>query len=215
MTSTPWDVTADGLLPEGWEVRTKMYPSRDNRAVKVWVSPDGIQFRSWVKVQQHLRGQVDAVCETCGGADDEVHNEILLCDGRRCNKAFHQHCLPCTLTEVPAGDWLCPACESQPKSKKRRHGSSVDLSLAHGDPFATSVPAAPIKPAAHYFELHDTPGCVVWGCGGAGQLASGGDAQYMLACDTCGTRWQSTWWWEQLSGQTKEESEADAAESAA
>jgi len=192
--ATRCKTSIDPSLPEGWEVQTKFYPSKQNHPVKEWLAPNGRKFRSWSSVQQFLQGQQDAMCEWCGGGEDEANNEILLCDGRNCNRAHHQKCLPTPLLEVPAGDWLCPACESGegPRQKKRRLGSDAHAAAA------SSAPPAPIKLAAHYFESHRTPGCVVWGCDGAGQLASGGDAQYMLSCDTCGTRWQSTWWWEQL-----------------
>jgi len=56
----------------------------------------------------------DAVCEACGEGDDEAGNEILLCDGGGCEAAFHLRCLPVALSQVPLGDWLCPACASPP-----------------------------------------------------------------------------------------------------
>ena len=56
----------------------------------------------------------DAVCEACGDGDDEAGNEILLCDGEGCEAAFHLQCLPVALTQVPLGDWFCPACAGPP-----------------------------------------------------------------------------------------------------
>lgn len=38
--------------------------------------------------------------------DDE---KLILCD--ECNKAFHLFCLRPALYRIPAGEWLCPACQ--------------------------------------------------------------------------------------------------------
>lgn len=35
----------------------------------------------------------DERCAVCGDGDDAAGNEILLCDGNGCGKAYHQHCL--------------------------------------------------------------------------------------------------------------------------
>ena len=57
------------------------------------------------------RGEDDAPCHRCGVTWWEPDNEMLLCDGEGCAKAFHKHCLPRPLANVPDGDWLCPACD--------------------------------------------------------------------------------------------------------
>ena len=53
-----------------------------------------------------------ARCTVCGKADYDVHtNEILLCDGKGCERAHHMQCLPTPLGKVPEGDWFCPDCK--------------------------------------------------------------------------------------------------------
>lgn len=42
----------------------------------------------------------------CPPGDDE---KLILCD--ECNKAFHLFCLRPALYCIPAGEWLCPACQ--------------------------------------------------------------------------------------------------------
>ena len=43
----------------------------------------------------------------CGKADYDVHtNEILLCDGKGCERAHHMQCLPTPLGKGPEGDWF-------------------------------------------------------------------------------------------------------------
>ncbi|TRY93838.1 hypothetical protein DNTS_023763 [Danionella cerebrum] len=49
----------------------------------------------------------NARCKVCRrkGEDDK----LILCD--ECNKAFHLLCLRPALYRIPAGEWLCPACQ--------------------------------------------------------------------------------------------------------
>lgn len=37
-------------------------------------------------------------------------NELLLCDGDGCERAYHTRCLVPPLNKVPEGHWLCPEC---------------------------------------------------------------------------------------------------------
>ena len=53
----------------------------------------------------------DAVCEACARTLCSASNEMLLCDGEGCKKAYHMLCLPRPLASVPPGEWLCPSCE--------------------------------------------------------------------------------------------------------
>jgi hypothetical protein len=50
----------------------------------------------------------EAVCETCTSPNSTQQNPILLCD--YCDAGWHLQCLEPPLTEVPAGNWLCPRC---------------------------------------------------------------------------------------------------------
>ncbi len=38
---------------------------------------------------------------------------MLLCDGLKCDEAFHSFCLAIPLQIIPDGDWLCPMCIHQ------------------------------------------------------------------------------------------------------
>jgi hypothetical protein len=38
---------------------------------------------------------------------------MLLCDGLKCDEAFHSFCLAIPLQTIPDGDWLCPMCIHQ------------------------------------------------------------------------------------------------------
>ena len=53
--------------------------------------------------------EYDTPCEVCGDPDDSK-DQILLCDGKECNKGYHLKCIQ--LKKVPTGDWLCPSCRS-------------------------------------------------------------------------------------------------------
>jgi stage V sporulation protein K len=50
-------------------------------------------------------------CEVCGGLLPFDDNPIILCDGSRCNKAFHIKCLTPPLNAVPEGDFFGPCCQ--------------------------------------------------------------------------------------------------------
>lgn len=50
-------------------------------------------------------------CEVCGGLLPFEDNPIVLCDGSRCNKAYHIKCLKPPLSEVPEGDFFGPCCQ--------------------------------------------------------------------------------------------------------
>lgn len=48
-------------------------------------------------------------CEECG-ITDPGDDEMLLCDGKGCSRAYHMLCLKPPLGSVPEGEWLCPIC---------------------------------------------------------------------------------------------------------
>jgi hypothetical protein len=53
-------------------------------------------------------------CAVCGSKDsNEDGNDILLCDRKGCNKAFHQKCLSPVVTDCgePDDDWYCHRCQ--------------------------------------------------------------------------------------------------------
>ncbi|TMS07578.1 Tyrosine-protein kinase BAZ1B [Larimichthys crocea] len=56
--------------------------------------------------------------------DDE---KLILCD--ECNKAFHLFCLRPVLYRIPAGEWLCPACQptvARRGSRSRNYNQDTD-----------------------------------------------------------------------------------------
>lgn len=64
-------------------------------------------------------GEIDNAhirCAGCSNIESSDDNDILLCDGELCTKAYHVGCLPVKGTfdaeELPDDvGWLCPACD--------------------------------------------------------------------------------------------------------
>ncbi|KAH9542764.1 hypothetical protein CY35_13G024400 [Sphagnum magellanicum] len=52
--------------------------------------------------------EVCSVCKFAGAGE-----MMLLCDGLKCDEAFHSFCLAIPLQTIPDGDWLCPMCIHQ------------------------------------------------------------------------------------------------------
>ena len=55
-------------------------------------------------------------CSACADADADDANDILLCDGDLCHRAYHLGCLPVKASfdveSLPEDvGWLCPACD--------------------------------------------------------------------------------------------------------
>ena len=86
----------------------------------------------------------DAPCEACGRTLCSATNEMLLCDGEGCKKAYHMLCLPRPLASVPVGEWLCPSCEIDVPVGGWSKGQELTMPLAVGDKlWAQDVCAAP------------------------------------------------------------------------
>ena len=62
----------------------------------------------------------DDECAVCRGADSQPGNEMLLCDRRGCDGAYHQQCLRPAVRRVPEGAWHCPTCAAGAKLVCRR-----------------------------------------------------------------------------------------------
>jgi hypothetical protein len=61
------------------------------------------------------------MCTTCGGGEDEEN--MLLCDGKGCENAYHLYCLSIPISSIPKGDWFCDEClqaKREEEDKKRR-----------------------------------------------------------------------------------------------
>uniref|UniRef100_A0A8C6NVL9 Bromodomain adjacent to zinc finger domain, 2A n=1 Tax=Nothobranchius furzeri TaxID=105023 RepID=A0A8C6NVL9_NOTFU len=52
------------------------------------------------------RSVTKVTCQVCRKGDDDEH--LLLCDS--CDRGCHMYCLKPKITQVPEGDWFCPAC---------------------------------------------------------------------------------------------------------
>ncbi|CAI5464386.1 unnamed protein product [Closterium sp. Yama58-4] len=61
-------------------------------------------------------GLDDLKCHVCGREDGE--DEMLVCDGRRCNRGYHLWCLRPILVAVPLGQWFCPDCRRPAKIRE-------------------------------------------------------------------------------------------------
>ncbi|KAM4627244.1 tyrosine-protein kinase BAZ1B [Polymixia lowei] len=67
----------------------------------------------------------NARCKVCRRKGDD--EKLILCD--ECNKAFHLFCLRPALYRIPAGEWLCPACQpavSRRCSRARNYNEDTD-----------------------------------------------------------------------------------------
>jgi len=58
-------------------------------------------------------------CLVCSNGEDAAGNDILLCDGKDCNAAYHMGCLTPALTSVPRGRWFCPDCTVAQKAQQQ------------------------------------------------------------------------------------------------
>ncbi|XP_051562139.1 bromodomain adjacent to zinc finger domain protein 2B-like isoform X6 [Myxocyprinus asiaticus] len=68
------------------------------------------------------RSIMKVYCQMCRKGDNE--DLLLLCDG--CDKGCHTYCHKPKITNIPEGDWYCPACISKasgqsPKTKKTQN----------------------------------------------------------------------------------------------
>ena len=98
------------FLGPGWLVN--VYPRKAFRCggvttYKVYIAPDGSRYKSLVRAKAVADGPY---CVACGSGEETPGNEILLCDTKDCDQAWHLACLPEPLFSVPAGDWFCPRC---------------------------------------------------------------------------------------------------------
>jgi len=69
----------------------------------------------------------DDTCAACWHAAWAPGNEILLCDGPGCEKAYHLGCLRPPLKRVPEGDWLCPSCK--PEAEEQAAAAALPKSV--------------------------------------------------------------------------------------
>lgn len=58
---------------------------------------------------------IPTICAICGTGEHE--ELVLVCDRAGCSNEIHMYCMRPVLTEVPEGDWFCPACEVDAENK--------------------------------------------------------------------------------------------------
>ena len=137
----------------------------------------------------------------------------MLCDGKGCGQAFHQHCLAEPLFAVPVGEWHCPDCERGQPGGHVRHLPAV-ARMQHR-------PTVAIVPERVRYQLDDAslrPGCIAIGCAGEARHvpdANGPSSSIPCSstssstsssttpstipsttfeCERCGMQLQSQWW---------------------
>ena len=87
---------------------------------------DTFQNGKKVRMSAEERHMLKATfCEICGGLLPFDDNPIILCDGHRCNKAYHIKCMSPPMDEVPAGDFLGPCCEASKRTSIKAGMSGV------------------------------------------------------------------------------------------
>ncbi|KAF7210168.1 bromodomain adjacent to zinc finger domain protein 2A isoform X1 [Nothobranchius furzeri] len=62
------------------------------------------------------RSVTKVTCQVCRKGDDDEH--LLLCDS--CDRGCHMYCLKPKITQVPEGDWFCPACVAKDEGDLQR-----------------------------------------------------------------------------------------------
>ena len=101
--------------------------SQSSTTYKIYVAPDGTRLKSMVAAEAYAG--VHTSCVACGSGEDEVGNEIVLCDTKACTAAWHLSCLPEPLLSVPDGDWHCPDCECKREQSKWESKNATMLPL--------------------------------------------------------------------------------------
>ena len=86
----------------------------------------------------------DDECVVCCGADSQPGNEMLLCDRRGCDGAYHQQCLRPAVRRVPEGAWHCPTCAAGAKLVRAQHHPSPRRSS-----FSLLPTPPPLSPPPH------------------------------------------------------------------
>jgi len=109
-------------------------PARDSDSTSP-NSSDSVEFAAFQngkRVRMSAEEKVllnSTFCEICGGMLPFEKNPIVLCDGPKCNKAYHLHCLTPPLDGVPEGDFLGPCCEASKRTQMK--ASTVGSGRAH------------------------------------------------------------------------------------
>ena len=201
-------------LGPGWVLYKKPRPAPTHHVDRLFVSAEGRRYNSLAAAQRAaLLVEELSVCTVCGSGDCEPLNDIVLCDGERCGRAFHQRCLPEPLISIPVGEWLCPGCCGD-EAFNVAVGVGVGGSGGSGGAAAAQsrwpLPpraAAPLSECAEkrrsLYSLDAAslrPACTARGCGGEARHAPADGDATVFECERCGMRLRSKWWAQRLAG---------------
>ena len=202
-------------LGPGWVLYKKPRPVPITHVDRLFVSAEGRRYNSLAAAQRAaLLVEVQSVCVVCGSGDCEPLNDILLCDGEHCGRAFHQRCLPEPLVSIPVGEWLCPGCCGDEAFNEAVGGVVVVggavAAQRRWPPPPRAAAAAVLPRASECTEKRRSlyaldaaslrPACTARGCGGEARHAPGEGDATVFECERCGTQLRSKWWFERLAG---------------
>ena len=105
--SAPIDPLKDGKTPS---------PSGSDASIEFETYENGKRLRLSAEERHLLK---TTFCEICGGLNPFDDNPIILCDGHRCNKAYHISCLSPPLDKVPEGDFMGPCCQASKRTSMK------------------------------------------------------------------------------------------------
>jgi len=85
-----------------------------------------------VEERQQAKDQAGAVlmCSNCGSPEDE--DNLFLCDGPTCSRAFHLYCVIPELLQPPEEPWLCAHCERNASPGSPDGNSSSSTACSRG-----------------------------------------------------------------------------------
>jgi len=98
-------------------------------------SSDSVEFAAFQdgkRVRMSAEERVllnNTFCEICGGMFPFENNPIVLCDGTKCNKAFHIQCMTPPLDKLPEGDFFGPCCDASKRTQVK--GSALASGRSH------------------------------------------------------------------------------------
>ena len=98
-------------------------------------SSDSVEFAAFQdgkRVRMSAEERVllnNTFCEICGGMFPFENNPIVLCDGTKCNKAYHIQCLTPPMEKTPEGDFFGPCCDASKRTQVK--GSTMGSGRSH------------------------------------------------------------------------------------
>lgn len=108
-------------------------------ALSLWAAPPPAKVPVIPSQVQQQAQDAYVVCEACGWGEDEVGNDLLVCEAVGCTRGYHLRCLQPALKSVPRRQWVCPECSLAPCSTHSAPGAG---GAAHLDDATTAGPPA-------------------------------------------------------------------------